>query len=36
LSFDEVLDRMTQAVEKLNVDRIRVEDLAKSGGAPED
>jgi ParB family chromosome partitioning protein len=36
LSFDEVLDRMTQAAEKLNVDRIRVEDLAKSGGAPED
>jgi ParB family chromosome partitioning protein len=36
LSFDEVLDRMTKAAEKLNVDRIRVEDLAKSGGAPED
>jgi ParB family chromosome partitioning protein len=36
LSFDEVLDRMTQAAEKLNVDRIRVEDLARSGGAPED
>jgi ParB family chromosome partitioning protein len=36
LSFDEVLDRMTKAAEKMNVDKIKVEDLAKSGGAPED
>ena len=36
LSFDEVLDRMTNAAEKMNVDKIRVEDLAKTGGAPED
>jgi ParB family transcriptional regulator, chromosome partitioning protein len=36
LSFDEVMDRMTKAVEKMNVERIKVEDLAKSGGAPED
>ncbi len=36
LSFDDVLDRMTQAAEKMNVDKIKVEDLAKSGGAPED
>lgn len=35
LSFDEVMDRMTKAVEKMNVERIKVEDLAKSGGAPE-
>lgn len=36
LGYDEVLDRMTQAVEKLNVDKIKVDDLAKSGGAPEE
>ena len=34
LGFDEVLERMTTAAGKLNVDRIKVEDLAKSGGAP--
>ena len=36
LSFDEVMDRMTKAAEKMNVQKIKVEDLAKSGGAPED
>jgi ParB family transcriptional regulator, chromosome partitioning protein len=36
LSFDEVLDRMTKAAEKMNVEKIKVEDLAKSGGAPEE
>jgi ParB family chromosome partitioning protein len=36
LSFDEVLDRMTKAAEKMNVERIKVEDLAKSGGAPDE
>jgi ParB family chromosome partitioning protein len=36
LSFDEVMDRMAKAAEKLNVERIKVEDLAKSGGAPEE
>jgi ParB family chromosome partitioning protein len=36
LSFDEVLDRMTKAAEKLNVEKVKVEDLAKSGGAPEE
>jgi ParB family chromosome partitioning protein len=36
LSFDEVMDRMTKAAEKMNVERIKVEDLAKSGGAPEE
>jgi len=36
LSFDEVMDRMTKAAEKLNVEKIRVEDLARSGGAPEE
>ena len=36
VSFDEVLDRMTKAAAKLNVERVKMEDLAKSGGAPED
>jgi ParB family chromosome partitioning protein len=36
LSFDEVMDRMTKAAEKLNVDKVKIEDLAKSGGAPEE
>lgn len=36
LGFDEVMDRMTKAAEKMNVEKIKVEDLAKSGGAPEE
>jgi ParB family transcriptional regulator, chromosome partitioning protein len=36
LSFDEVLERMTRAAEKLNVDKVKIGDLAKSGGAPEE
>ena len=36
LSFDEIMDRMTKAAAKLNVEKVKVEDLAKSGGAPED
>ncbi len=36
LGFDEVLDRMTKAASKLNVDRIKVEDLARSGGVAEE
>ena len=36
LSFDEVMERMTKAAEKMNVEKIKVEDLAKSGGAPEE
>jgi ParB family chromosome partitioning protein len=36
LSYDEVLDRMTKAAEKMNVEKIKVEDLARSGGAPEE
>jgi ParB family transcriptional regulator, chromosome partitioning protein len=35
LGFDEVMDRMSKAAEKMNVEKIKVEDLAKSGGAPE-
>jgi ParB family chromosome partitioning protein len=36
LGFDEVMDRMTTAAEKMNLEKIKVEDLAKSGGAPEE
>src|SRR6266850_1903518 len=36
LSFDEVLERMTKAAAKVNVDKVRMEDLARSGGAPEE
>lgn len=36
LSFDEALDRMMKAAEKFNPDSIKMDDLAKSGGAPED
>ena len=36
LGFDEVLDRMTKAAEKMNVDKVKVQDLARSGGAPEE
>ena len=35
LSLDEVMDRMTNAAAKLNVEKVKVEDLAKSGGAPQ-
>jgi len=36
LSFDEALGRMTTAAEKFNPDKIRLDDLAKSGGAPDE
>jgi ParB family transcriptional regulator, chromosome partitioning protein len=36
LSYSEVLERMIKAVDKFNPEKIRMEDLAKSGGAPED
>ncbi len=36
LSFDEALDRMTQAANKFNPDKIKMDDLAKSGGAPDE
>lgn len=35
LSFDEALDRMTKAAAKFNPDRIKMEDLARSGGAAD-
>jgi len=34
--FDEALDRIIASAAKFNVDRIRQEDVAKSGGAPAD
>jgi len=36
LGFDDVMDRMTKAAEKLNVEKVKIEDLARSGGAPEE
>lgn len=32
--FDEVIDRMTAAARRFNVDRVKQEDVAKIGGAP--
>ncbi|MDF0642550.1 MAG: ParB N-terminal domain-containing protein [Nitrospira sp.] len=36
ISFDEALDRMTTAAEKFNPDKVKMDDLAKSGGAPDE
>src|SRR5437867_3542598 len=36
LSFEETLDRMTKAAAKFNPDKIKMDDLARSGGAPDD
>lgn len=36
LSYNEVLERMIKAVDKFSPEKIRMEDLAKSGGAPEE
>jgi ParB family chromosome partitioning protein len=36
LSFDDAFDRMTQAAAKFNPDKVKVDDLAKSGGAPDE
>ncbi|HEX5551529.1 MAG TPA: ParB N-terminal domain-containing protein [Nitrospira sp.] len=36
LSFDDALDRMMQAASKFNPDKIKIDDLAKSGGAPDE
>jgi ParB family transcriptional regulator, chromosome partitioning protein len=35
-SYNEVLERMIEAVDKFSPEKIRMEDLAKSGGAPEE
>ena len=36
LSFDEALGRMMKAAEKFDPDKVKQDDLAKSGGAPDD
>ena len=36
LSFDEALDRMAQAAQKFNPNRVKMDDLAKSGGMSDD
>ncbi|HXH85994.1 MAG TPA: ParB N-terminal domain-containing protein [Nitrospira sp.] len=36
LSFDEALDRMANAAAKFNPDKIKLDDLAKSGGTPDE
>jgi ParB family chromosome partitioning protein len=36
LSFDEALDRMAKATEKFNPDKVKMDDLAKSGGTPDE
>lgn len=36
LSFEDALDRMMQAATKFNPDKIKMDDLAKSGGAADD
>ena len=36
LSFEDALDRMTKAAAKLNPEKIRIDDLARSGGAPDE
>jgi ParB family chromosome partitioning protein len=36
LSFDEAVDRMTKAAAKLDPEKVKIADLARSGGAPEE
>jgi ParB family chromosome partitioning protein len=36
LAFDEVLDRMAKAAAKVNPEKIKIEDLARTGGAPDE
>jgi ParB family chromosome partitioning protein len=36
LSFEEALDRMMKAAAKFNPDKIKMDDLARSGGAPNE
>ena len=36
LSFDDALDRMTKAAEKFSPEKIKLDDLAKTGGAPDE
>jgi ParB family chromosome partitioning protein len=36
LSFDEALDRMAKSAAKFNPEKIKLDDLARSGGAPDE
>jgi ParB family chromosome partitioning protein len=36
LSFDEALDRMTKAAGKFNPEKVKPDDLARTGGAPDE
>ena len=36
LAFDEAIDRMTKAAAKFNPDKIKMDDLARTGGAPDE
>jgi len=36
IDFDEALDKITASAQKFNVERVRQEDVAKTGGAPDD
>jgi ParB family chromosome partitioning protein len=36
LSFDDAMERMLQGAAKFNPDKVKVDDLAKSGGAPDE
>jgi ParB family chromosome partitioning protein len=36
ISFDEVMERMIQAAAKFNPEKVKVDDLAKSGGIPDE
>ena len=36
LSFDDAIERMSQAAAKFNPDKIKMDDLAKSGGIPDE
>ena len=36
LSFEEVIDRMTKTMAKFNSDKIKMKDLAKTGGVVEE
>lgn len=36
LAFDEVMERMSKAAAKFNAEKIKMDDLAKTGGAPDE
>ena len=36
LSFDDALDRMMKAAAKFNPDKVKMADLARTGGAPDE